>query len=106
MGGVATAARGTQRVDALGGARVADGPVAKLPFRHRIPHGLHGCFIPRGPPAQSQGADPAVFTVAAETTEEKGVVTPTPATHAILTLLKAGETISGGRTTKTVTQSL
>ena len=31
----------------LDGANVSAGPVAKIFLKHRVPHGLHGAFVPR-----------------------------------------------------------
>jgi all-trans-8'-apo-beta-carotenal 15,15'-oxygenase len=42
----------------LDGADVAAGPVARVWLNHRIPHGLHGAFVPPPPPAGGWGAGP------------------------------------------------
>ena len=35
------------RVAVFDGADVSAGPVAKIFLKHRVPHGLHGAFVPR-----------------------------------------------------------
>ena len=30
------------------GADITKGPVAKIKMKHRVPHGLHGAFVPGG----------------------------------------------------------
>ena len=38
---------GVSRLVVLDCARIDAGPVCSIPLRNRIPHGLHGMFVPR-----------------------------------------------------------